>query len=115
MKKNIFHIYLLFFFTLLVFLSTFLTIHINGDDIDHMSGNYNYVYRYKPILAESWIPNRVMDPFGRTVFAKFFDLFYAFSNKVLKLDFFVSYKVFASIVSSVFFFFIFKVSSETYI
>ncbi|WP_298281952.1 hypothetical protein [Acidocella sp.] len=77
----------------IAWLSTFNKAVVNGDDINHMQGHYGNELLL-PHFSSDWIPNRVVDLYGRNLLAHMFDLVFFPAHILFGADFFFVFKIF---------------------
>jgi hypothetical protein len=86
---------------MIVWVSTFNSAYVNGDDVGYMSG-----LQTKKILLfqlhKAWIPNRVLSSYSLTLSTAIFDFFYYPAKYAFKADFYVAYKIFAATLFALF-------------
>jgi hypothetical protein len=73
----------------------------NGDDIAHIAGQIRFD-RYVPVLGSHWIPNRVLDMYGRTLLTQVFELLYWPAHRLSGCSFFSFYQVFSAMIHAAF-------------
>ncbi len=74
-------------------LGTYAKAVVCGDDVDHLSAPYGSAI-FLPNFAPGWIPNRVLDLYGRNLLARVFDLLFFPAHDLTGMDFLTAYKVF---------------------
>lgn len=95
----------LYYFSIFSWLYIFSVAFMNGDDVVHFAQNLRNIFL--PILRESWIPNRALDMYGRTILSEFFNFTYYFVNSIHQIDFLILYKILSATFFSIFLTFIF--------
>jgi hypothetical protein len=84
----------------LAWLLTYTKAVMRGDDVNHFSvpfGNQIFL----PNLAPGWIPNRVVDLYGRNLLVRFFDVTFFAAHDLAGVDFFHWYKIFSATLFAV--------------
>jgi hypothetical protein len=66
---------------------------VRGDDVNHLCVPYGNAI-FLPNLAPGWIPNRVLDLYGRNLLGRVFDLVFFPVHELLGVSFFQAYKLF---------------------
>jgi len=85
----------------LAWLVTFNKAVVNGDDINHLQGHYGNAI-FLPQFGPGWIPNRVVDLYGRNLLGRVFDTLFFPAHALLGVDFFYFYKLFNATVFALF-------------
>jgi hypothetical protein len=90
----------------IVFVSWFVTYnkaYLSGDDVNTFRGSSYYgASIFFPRLKSDWIPNRVVDMYGRNLLAHTFDLIYFPLKSLFGADFFFVFKIFNATIFAVF-------------
>lgn len=92
---------LLIIFFIISWISVFEVAYMNGDDVVHFA-QQNYRDIFFPELHVSWVPNRVIDFYGRTILTSFFNFLYFAANTSGHISFFNAYKIFSATLFSIF-------------
>jgi hypothetical protein len=92
---------LLIIFFIISWISVFEVAYMNGDDVVHFA-QQNYRDIFFPKLYASWVPNRVIDFYGRTILTSFFNFLYSAANTSGHISFFDAYKIFSATLFSIF-------------
>jgi hypothetical protein len=66
---------------------------VRGDDVYHLCMPYGSAI-FLPNLAPGWIPNRVLDLYGRNLLGRVFDMLFFPAHELFGTDFFQAYKIF---------------------
>jgi hypothetical protein len=88
------------FFFIVSWLAVFSIAIMNGDDVVHFSSALQGTL--VPKLHHSWTPNRMIDTYGRTIFASLFNFLFFSINDITKISFFTFYKVISASCFAVF-------------
>lgn len=81
--------------------STYNSAYMSGDDVVHFQGGYGKKI-FLPTFKTDWIPNRVLDTYGRNLFTHVFDLIFFPLKSLFQMDFFHFYKIFNATLFSAF-------------
>lgn len=87
------------------FVSWFVTYnkaYLAGDDINTFKGSGYGVSIFLPRLKPDWIPNRVVDMYGRNLLVHIFDLIYFPAKSLFGADFFFVFKIFNATLFAIF-------------
>jgi hypothetical protein len=84
----------------LAWLVTYTKAVMRGDDVNHFSVPYG-IDMFLPRFAPGWIPNRVVDLYGRNLLVRFFDVTYFAAHDLSGVDFFHWYKIFSATLFAV--------------
>jgi hypothetical protein len=79
-----------------VWFATFGAAFVNGDDVVYISNYWELSDVFLPEFRESWLPNRVIDSYGRSLVTVSFDFFYFPIKAIFDTDFFLAYKYFSA-------------------
>lgn len=92
---------------LMVFLYSYNSSYINGDDVEHLRRNI-FGTQYLPYQFPGWIPNRLFDQYGRAIASLIIDQLYYFLINFRIDAFVVSYKIFSAILYTIIIFFAYR-------
>lgn len=87
-------------FFVLIWLATYSVAVMNGDDVVHYASSLQS--SMLPKFSGGWTPNRVVDNYGRSIFASTFNFLFFATNGVAKVSFFSFYKLFSASVFALF-------------
>lgn len=76
-------------------------VYPNGDDIAHLSGQI-HIEQFVPMLAPHWIPNRIVDMYGRTLLTKAVEWWYGILHPWTGMDFLRVYQLLSASVMATF-------------
>jgi MFS family permease len=99
-------------YTVIFFVSWFVTYnkaYLTGDDVSTFKGSsYFRAFIFFPKLKHGWIPNRVVDMYGRNFLARVFDLIYFPAKSLFGVNFFFVFKIFNATVFAIFLCFVYR-------
>jgi hypothetical protein len=81
--------------------------YLMGDDVDTFNGN-RWLPMFLPRLQPEWIPNRVVDLYGRSLLVHVFDVIYFSAKSLFGADFFFVYKIFNATLFAIFLCFVYR-------
>lgn len=88
-------------FFLVSWLLTFNGAHVNGDDVLSLA-KLEFRNAFVPNFKRDWVPNRMLDGYGRDLLSAGFDLWFFSVRSVVPVDFFVLFKVYVATVHAAF-------------
>ncbi|HTJ90206.1 MAG TPA: hypothetical protein VL356_08530 [Acidocella sp.] len=99
-------------YIVIFFVSWFVTYnkaYLTGDDVNTFwGGSYYGASLFFPRLRPDWIPNRVVDMYGRNLLARMFDLVYFPAKSLFGADFFFVFKIFNATIFAIFLCFVYR-------
>lgn len=81
--------------------------YLSGDDINSFKDSNYGVPLFLPQFSHSWIPNRVMDMYGRNLLLHIFDMIYFPAKSLFGTDFFFAFKLFNATIFAIFLCFVY--------
>jgi len=85
----------------IAWLGTYNAAVIRGDDVNHLSAPLGNLI-FLPNFAPGWIPNRLVDLYGRNLLSRVFDVTFFPAHALTGVDFFHWYKIFNATLFTVF-------------
>jgi hypothetical protein len=84
-----------------IFVTTFNSAYMSGDDFVSIAG---IIWRdvYIPSFSKTWIPNRVFDPYGQALFTLLLDSLYHPLHLITGISIFWTHKILASLLFATF-------------
>jgi len=88
-------------FFVVAWLLTFNAAYVNGDDILPLA-KLEFRNAFAPNFKREWVPNRMLDAYGRDLLAAGFDLWFFSLRTVVPVDFFLLFKAYAATLHAAF-------------
>ena len=82
--------------------------YLAGDDVNTFQGSGYGVPLFLPKPEPGWIPNRVVDLYGRNLLGHLFDLIYFPAKSLFGADFFFVFKIFNATLFAIFLCFVYR-------
>lgn len=93
-------------------LVTYNRAYLTGDDINTFKGTGYGVPLFLPRLKPDWIPNRVVDMYGRNLLVHVFDTIYFPAKSLFGADFFFVFKLFNATLFAIFLCFVYRYMAD---
>lgn len=92
----------LFAIIVIAWLTVYNKSYVNGDDVVHLQSSYGAKF-FLPRIGTGWIPNRVVDLYGRNLLQHILDVLYFPLHSIWGFDFFHLFKFFNATIFVIFF------------